>query len=295
MVTYFREKHTDEFGFSTTPHYMHYETYDVPSEATDLRFADGKVTYTDASGSTVEAATKKEDYIATYYRPTNKSHTEKQGIEYSFDLGSWRALRTSLIIDGAWFHIRRTDEQEYYSKINETYDYIRLMPAGSGTLQNRVNTNFRFITHIPQLKLVFSTTMQVVWSESQQNIWQDGSGNDLFSLSEDGKFMQVMPVGFYDKQGNYTVWQKGFEERPEYSQMVGRSLATAYDRETFRPWVMFNFRLTKEIGRVAELSFTANNFTRTSRWHYYDTRTGYKQIYPDMYFGAELKLRIGNR
>ena len=295
MVTYFREKHTDEFGFSTTPHYMHYETYDVPSEATDLRFADGKVTYTDASGNTVEAATKKEDYIATYYRPTNKSHTEKQGIEYSFDLGSWRALRTSLIIDGAWFHIRRTDEQEYYSKINETYDYIRLMPAGSGTLQNRVNTNFRFITHIPQLKLVFSTTMQVVWYESQQNIWQDGSGNDLFSLSEDGKFMQVMPVGFYDKQGNYTVWQKGFEERPEYSQMVSKSLATAYDRETFRPWVMFNFRLTKEIGRVAELSFTANNFTRTSRWHYYDTRTGYKQIYPDMYFGAELKLRIGNR
>ena len=42
MVTYFREKHTDEFGFSTTPHYMHYETYDVPSEATDLRFADGR-------------------------------------------------------------------------------------------------------------------------------------------------------------------------------------------------------------------------------------------------------------
>lgn len=92
-------------------------------------------------------------------------------------------------------HIRRTDEQEYYSKINETYDYIRLMPAGSGTLQNRVNTNFRFITHIPQLKLVFSTTMQVVWYESQQNVWQDGSGNDLFSLSEDGKFMQVMPSG----------------------------------------------------------------------------------------------------
>ena len=107
--------------------------------------------------------------------------------------------------------------------------------------------------------------------------------------------MQVMPVGFYDKQGNYTPWQQGFGDRPEYSQMVNKSLAVAYDRETFRPWVMFNFRLTKEIGRVAELSFTANNFTRTSRWHYYDTRTGYKQIYPDMYFGAELKLRIGSR
>lgn len=88
MVTYFREKHTNEFGFSTTPHYMHYETYDVPSEATDLRFDNGKVTYTDESGRTVEAATKKEDYIATYYRPTNNSRTEKQGVEYSFDLGA---------------------------------------------------------------------------------------------------------------------------------------------------------------------------------------------------------------
>ena len=158
-----------------------------------------------------------------------------------------------------------------------------------------MNTNFRFITHIPQLKLVFSTTMQVVWYESQQNIWQDGSGNDLFSLSEDGKFMQVMPVGFYDKQGNYTVWQKRIRGAsgalPDGQQVP----CNCTDRETFRPWVMFNFRLTKEIGRVAELSFTANNFTRTSRWHYYDTRTGYKQIYPDMYFGAELKLRIGNR
>lgn len=294
-LTYFREKHTDEFGFSTRPHYMHYETYDVPSGAGNLQFADGKVTYADASGSTVTAATQKADYIATYYTPTNNARTEKQGIEYSLNLGTWRALRTSLIVDGAWFHIRRTDEDDYYSKINETYDYIRLMPAGNGTVQNRVNTNFRFITHIPRLKLVFSTTMQIVWYESMQNIWQDAEGNDRFRLSADGKTMQVMPVGFYDKQGKYTAWQGGFEERPEYAQMVGKALVTAYDREVFRPWVMFNFRLTKEIGRIAELSFTANNFTRTSRWHYYDTRTGYRQIYPDMYFGAELKLRIGSR
>ena len=102
----------------------------------------------------------------------------------------------------------------------------------------------------------------------------------------DGQFLQICPLGFYDKQGNYTPWQTEFASDSRYSQMVSRSLLTAYDRETFRPWVMFNFRLTKEIGRIVELSFTANNFTRTSRWHYYDTRTGYKQIYPDMYFGA---------
>ena len=292
-VTYFREKHTNEFGFASRPHYMHYVTFDVPTSATDLRLEEGQVTYTDQAGQKTTATTRQEDYIGTYYTPTNNSRSEKQGVEYSLDLGTWRALRTSLIIDGAWFHIRRTDEQNYYSKVTENDDYIRLMPAGSGTIQDRVNTNFRFITHIPQLKLVFSTTMQVVWYESEQNIWQDEDGNNRFQLTADGQFLQICPLGFYDKQGNYTPWQTEFASDSRYSQMVSRSLLTAYDRETFRPWVMFNFRLTKEIGRIVELSFTANNFTRTSRWHYYDTRTGYKQIYPDMYFGAELKLHIG--
>lgn len=294
-VTCFRERHSDEFGFSTVPHYMHYTLYEVPSEASNLHYSDGQVTYTDRAGHTVVAATRGEDYIATCYRPSNVSRTEKQGVEYSLDLGQWSALRTSLVIDGAWLHIRRTEEHPYYSKVNESYDFVRLMPSGRGTEESRVNTNFRIITHLPRLKMIFSTTMQVVWHESLQQIWQDSEDHDLFVRSPDGRQQWVMPVGFYDGRGHYTPWQPGFEEHPDYVPMVVRSLATAYDREHFRPWVMFNFRLTKEIGRFGELSFTANNFTRTSRWHYYATRSGYKQIYPDMYFGAELKLRIGGR
>ena len=77
--------------------------------------------------------------------------------------------------------------------------------------------------------------------------------------------------------------------------MVDKSLRTAFDKEKFDPWVMFNFRLTEEIGKILDLSFTANNFTGTSRWHYYKTRSGYKQVFPDMYFGAELTLKLGGR
>jgi outer membrane receptor protein involved in Fe transport len=293
QVTYFREKHTNEFGFSTQPYYMHYNEYTVPTGATDLAFDNGQVSYK-LNGETQTAATKQVDYIATYYTPTNRARTEKQGVEYSVDLGQCRPLRTSLIVDGAWFHIRRTDALPYYSKINESYEYLRLMPGGSGTVQDRVNTNFRFITHIPKLKLVVSTTMQVVWYESQQNIWEDGDGNSLVQLSADGKQMVVMPLGFYNRQTEqYTAWDNAYATDNKYKSMVSGALLTAYERETFSPWVMFNFRLTKEIGRMLELSFTANNFTRTSRWHYYDTRTGYKQVYPDMYFGAELKVHIG--
>jgi hypothetical protein len=293
-VTYFDEKHTNEFGFSTRPYYMTYDQYNVPqgAAASQLQFADGQLTYLNAQGDRVAASTTSTNYIGTYYIPTNRMRTDKRGLEYTVDLGTWRALRTGLIVDGAWFRIRRINDSPTYNKISESYGYIAYMPAGSGSIQNRVNTNFRFVTHIPKLKLVFSTTMQVVWYESQQNIWQDAEGNSLVSLTADGKQSAVSPTGFYDAQGNYTAWQDAFATDSRYSVMVSKGLVNAYDRETFDPWVMFNFRLTKEIGRIAELSFTANNFTRTSRYHYYDTKSGYKQIYPDLYFGAELKIKL---
>lgn len=295
LVTYFREKHTDEFGFQLQPHFMHYNTYTIPEGASGLQFNDGTLTYAGASGETIAVTTLPESYIATYYKPANNSRSEKQGVEYSLDFGMIRPIRTSLIVDGAWFHIKRTNTADYYSKVDENFRYIALMPGGNGTIQNRINTNFRFITHIPKLKLVFSTTMQVVWYESGQNIWRDTDGHDRFTAASDGKFLNTLPLGFYDRQGNYTAWQSGYEDHSEYSRMVDKSLLVAFDREKFDPWVMFNFRLTEEIGKILDLSFTANNFTGTSRWHYYKTRTGYKQVFPDMYFGAELTLKIGGR
>lgn len=295
FITYFQEKHSNEFGFTSRPHFMNYGRYDVPSEATNLQFQDGTLTYTTTSGEKVTATTSREAYIGTYYTPNNNYRSEKQGIEYSLDLGMIRPIRTSLILDGAWFHIKRTNQANNYSKVTEDFDYISLMPGGNGTIQNRINTNFRFITHIPQLKLVFSTTMQVVWNESEQNIWRDRNGNNLFAAGSDEKFLNTLPLGFYNKQGEYTSWQSGFEDHSEYGRMVDKSLRTAFDKEKFDPWVMFNFRLTEEIGKILDLSFTANNFTGTSRWHYYKTRSGYKQVFPDMYFGAELTLKLGGR
>lgn len=106
--------------------------------------------------------------------------------------------------------------------------------------------------------------------------------------------MQVMPVGFYDKQGNYTVWQRirGAPECPDGRQI----LATAYDRETFTPVVMFNFRLTKEIGRVAELVHGQQLHARTSRWHFITTPARAKQDLPRHVFRRRTETaRIGNR
>ena len=55
---------------------------------------------------------------------------------------------------------------------------------------------------------------------------------------------------------------------------------------------MLSFRFTKEIGRVAELSVIANNFTNTKKWHTNPHSLAKTQLYPDMYFGAELNLKL---
>lgn len=297
LVTYFNERHYNEFGFTAEPYFMKFNRYTVTNGASDLHLdTDGTLTYKDAAGNLTTATTTADTTICTYYVPTNNSQTKKYGIEYQLDFGQIRPIRTSIIVDGAWYHIERTSTKSYYSTLTDSnYPYIRVMPGGSGTISNRVNTNFRFVTHIPKIRLIFSTTIQVVWYESIQRVWNSG-GNPVYYLSDDGSRYCVAPEGYLDYNGDYHTWNAANSSDKQLNRMVTTYLSTSFDREVFSPWVMFNFRLTKQIGSMLELSFTANNFTNSSKWHHYTKyTTGYKQLYPDMYFGAEITLKINSK
>ena len=50
--------------------------------------------------------------------------------------------------------------------------------------------------------------------------------------------------------------------------------------------------LTKEFGKMLELSFTANNFLKISKSYKYRTAAGYKDLTIPIYFGAEVKIKI---
>ena len=234
-ATYFRETHRRISASRRHPTTCTDEKLsDVPSEATNLHSPTAGDLHR-RIGHTSSSRNEKEEYIATYYRPTNNSLTEKQGIEYSFD--PRKLARPAHLAD----HRRSVVPYQADRRAGIRFEDQRptttsASPAGSGTLQNRVNTTP--ITH-PAAELVFSTTMQVVWYESQQNIWQDGSGNDL-SLRR-RKFMSGQPVGFYDKQGKM-AWQKGIRGRPSTPRWSA-SPSRPPRPGAFRPWVMFNFRL----------------------------------------------------
>lgn len=290
-VNFFSERHRDEFGFSSQFIALNYTRYSVPGGASNLKYADKTVTY-DFNGEQHTAATSQGNEITTWSRPGNTSRTDKHGIEYSWDFGIWQALRTSLVIDGAWFHIKRKRDATSLSYISYNYDYIPMLPAGSGTINDRVNTNFRFITHIPAVDLVFTTTMQVVWYENQRSIYESKNGSKLYHTSADGTRYIVSPLGFYDREGKFTEWQPEFENMEKYHLMNGRYLLYAFKSDRVKPWALFNFRLTKELGKIAEVSFMANNFLGLKKYHVDRNTRAKRQLYPDEYFGAELKLKF---
>ena len=290
-LTFFSERHRHELGFAPQLVLLNYNIYNVPAGATDLNYTPGRVDYT-YQGQQSTATITPGNEMATWGKPSNTSSSDKYGIEYSWDFGTFKPLSTQLNIDGAWLHIKRKTNVAALNFINLNYDFMPLRPAGGGTVSDRLNTNFRFITHLPVINMVFTTTVQVVWMESTRSIYQDSRGTDLYHLSMDGTRYVVSPLGFYDREGNWTDWQPSYENDSRYERMNDLYYTYSFKSDTVKPWTLINFRLTKELGRVAELSFMANNFLNISKYHTHKYSNSLRQLYPDMYFGAELKMKF---
>jgi len=294
FATFFHETHTNEFGYSGQLYWGRFAQYVIPDGATDLALEGNDVTY-DFDGTRQVAEKTEKMEFSSWGRPSNTSSRIKYGIEYGLDLGTLKPLRTSVSINGAWFHIQRirqTTSTSYRSKLDS---YAPTMPSGSGSVQDRVNTSFRFITHIPEVKLVLTTTVQVVWYESARSVYLDENGvSRAYEYNYQGKdYLAVEPVGFYDTDGNFTVWNAAtMNSDPEFNYMLDRFFTYGFLPDVVEPWVLLNIRLTKEIGTRAQVSFTANNVTNSSRYHVNKNTYSKTQLYPNMYFGAELKINL---
>lgn len=308
-VTFFRERVDNEYGFMSVPLSMGYNRYVIPAadqgSSTVPSYRDGALYYTMADGTVKKAPSSFQREVRAYSTPGNTTRTEKHGIEYSFNFGKIKPLSTDLIIDGAWFWIKRRNMGPSYSSsrvvtgidangVTNYNTYLALMPQGSGTIMSRVNTNFRFVTHIPAIRLIFSTTVQVVWQESQRNIYEDAAGRPVYRTvqSSYGKpMLQIDPVGYYDKDMNYHDWNPSAVERPE-DMTINYANTEYFTRQDYPVTCMLNFKVTKEIKKYVQLSVIANNFLKFSNVYRQNKIGGYRELYSPMYFGAEIKAKF---
>ncbi|MCQ2111082.1 MAG: TonB-dependent receptor [Bacteroidaceae bacterium] len=306
-ITFYHENYTNEFGYSTVVFadpFLKYN-FNLPADAQDLSYSGGQVHYTkDGTQYHVDPISMVADSLfQSYERPNNTAKSEKYGIEYSINFGQVKALRTSLVVDGAWMYVKRQSALDSWSEMGSLngsyYPYAVLRPGGSGSINQRVNTNFRFITHIPQVKMVFTTTAQVIWGESRQYIYQDENGNDLWYKTTNYNgidCLAVDPVGYKDYAGNYYAWDTKFRDKiyknAEYEMISTYSTTTYFEKEKYPAYAIFNFRLTKELGDRLEFSFMANNMFNTRKIHKNKNTSGYSIRTIPQYFGAELKIKI---
>lgn len=325
-VTYYNEKMRNGYTTRATPQvvaYREYETYtgsETPVYMDDPARPGQKVL--GVGGEPLPYRDERIFLVSGVKKPANDRKYDKWGVEYTFDFGQIRPIRTSVVVNGAYMSMTQKEGEgvllyDTYStnKINIGDDrvynpflgaYYGGKSFSSGSVYTRFNSNVSLITHIPKLRLITSLTVQCVWLNRTRNLQADGvyykddDGQPVygdFSNGSGGKTLYRDPDFYMNADGAVLPFDRALYDDPTYGAayreyLQNASTSTFFVENSFRPYFMANLRVTKEIGRIAQISFYANNFTNSHPKMQIKSSGTYKRVNTDIFFGAELKLKF---
>ena len=227
-----------------------------------------------------------------------------------------------VVVNGAYMTMTRKDSEgvllyDTYSSVKVPIDgkniynpflgaYYGGKSVSSGSVYTRFNSNINLITHIPKLRLITTLTVQCVWLNRTRNLQADGvyilddDNNPVygdFSNGTNGKMIYRDPDFYMNMDGQLLPFNRDLYNDPTYGAAYREylqtgSATTTFVENSFKPYFMANLRVTKEIGRIAQISFYANNFTNSHPKMLLKSTGTYKRVNTDIYFGAELKLKF---
>jgi outer membrane receptor protein involved in Fe transport len=267
-ITFFKENLTNGFDFASEYLFINHYRY-----STDQIQAGVKPNLNELTKLPMES-------VFYYQKPVNSKESEKKGIEYSIEFGKIKALYTSFTLDGAWLRTKRVEStiSPQYKPLNinsSSILYYGIYPAGQSKISEQLNSSLRMVTHIPKLRLVLSTTAQMIWYDKY-----------YFPKYDEAPMYLVYP------DGSTAKFTDEMRTQAEYVRFVNEKSDNYYLQEIMPPLLLTNFRLSKEISQTARLSFYVNNFVNY-RPIYEFTRSGsYLRRNPSVYFGAELRIRF---
>ena len=329
-VVFFHEKLTNGYGFSRYYEPFYYTRYGYtmvngrPTETDIVPGGNRPVYYVYDNNGTITRdvfvngrplAKMVDTTFIDYQVPQNSIKQTKWGIEYTLNLGTIKAINTSININGAYINIRRENTAltslARGSAINgQVYPFIAIFGgnanSSNGSIDERLNTNLSFITHIPKIRMAITLGVQMVFIDRSRNISEyDGeiltyfidengikhSGKEAYTNTQYPK--KVDPLYVMDKKGVILPYAEARALYPnfDFSPLpYPAPILTSYLRQGYPFYGMLNLRVTKEIGNLATVSFYANNFMNILGRVKNDV-TGYPQDKnTSLYFGAEVKL-----
>lgn len=216
----------------------------------------------------------------SFSKTTNAAVVEKKGIEYQIRTRRLPLINTEIVVNGAWFRTRYDISDVRYKHTSlvidgKYYPYVGIFNAGRDSRVNsRWNTNVFLNTHLPKQRLIFSTTVQMIWCNAFQMIEYSGIPDYYIDLKG-----QIHP--FTDKERNNVLFQPLIE-----------TFSAAYFLPERTP-ISFevNFRATKEISNQLRISFYVNRLIDYNPR--YTTRFGtVAQQWVTPFMGAELQIKI---
>lgn len=239
-VTYFDERLRS--GFRYTPVYdrYSYRVYDAtaidPTNLSTPPMLDN-LPYADAA------------VLDGFRCPSNGTRIDKQGVEYQISTERWMPLRTSLIINGAWFRSTYSNSQMLYSAVSDVVGnqavsdrFVGIYDTTDGRVNEQFNTNFMFDTQIPRWGLLFSTTLQCMWYVKTTRL-RDNPVPTSYLSADDGEIHPFTAESAADPVLRYLI--KSYND-------------DAYRTQRIPTAIYLNLKATKRIGRRLNLSAFVN-------------------------------------
>lgn len=263
---------------------------------------------------------------------TNGSAIERRGIDYVIDFAQIKAIRTQIRIDGNFYWYKGLNDQIVASlpsammSNGQHYRYVGHYAGGAsvsnGSLSKQANTNLTVITHIPKIRMIFSVRFEASFLNYSQNLSEYADGSMRGQLLADADDFVGSDVSLYNKNSYvavypeyYTTWDDPNTKIPfrekflwakehdkalynELSRLVVKSNTGYYFNENrVSSYFSANFNLTKEIGKMASITFYARNFFYNMQ-KVRSSQTGLQSslfdsgYIPKFYYGLTLRLKI---
>lgn len=265
-ISVFKEKLLNGFAFASNYVFINYNRY----QADDILLGN-----TTDLGNMVKIPST---VLVSYQIPVNNQETRKSGIEFTLDFGKINPIYTSFTLDGAWLRTQRLKSTIPYQlrpseSITNQNLYFGVYPAGESKVSERFNTNLRMVTRVPGLRMILSTTIQMIWY-------------DMYYFP---KFDEI-PLYLVYSDETSKEFSSDMNVNAEYKNFVIVKSQNYYLKEIMPPLLQTNFRLSKDISDNLKLSFYANNLFNY-RPEYELKRTGsFIRRNPSLYFGAEIRI-----
>ena len=236
---------------------------------------------------------QKEDYQKEHYqifttslRVMNSKKTEKRGVEYRLVIPKIHLIQTSIEINGAYYRTNYGSSLPTYSYPNKRiadrpYPYVGIYDMDEQNKYRRFNSNFWFNTHIPRLKLMFTNFVQVVWLNTTQ--YKDSH------LRYPTSYLDLDGVEHETTQQEIDLIEEG---DAVFRHLKRTTLPIDYEEDSKPISLLWNFKASKELSKLAKVSFFVNGILDVSPKYTSGKKTT-KRKWSDPYFGMEMQLSLG--